>query len=54
MKTMRDNYLGYEIDFSLHIEGYRVMIGNRVVYQSRSYDDACLWIEEHAFKRVAS
>lgn len=42
----RDNYLGYEIDYSKDHDGYRVMMGDEIVHTALSYDAACIWIEE--------
>jgi hypothetical protein len=43
----RDNYLGYEIEYTKERDGYRVMVEDEVVFEATSYDDACVWIEQH-------
>lgn len=51
----RDRYLGYEIDYSNDHDGYRVIaevckddgsFERQIVHEAKSYDDACVWIEE--------
>jgi hypothetical protein len=50
---MRDNYLGYAIDYSSDRDGYRVMVEDEVVYETTSYDDACIWAELQAERRAS-
>jgi hypothetical protein len=42
----RDIYRGYEIDYSVDHEGYRVFKGGELVHTSQSYDGAALWIDQ--------
>jgi hypothetical protein len=50
--TMRDNYMGFQIDYSSQRDGYRVMMENEVVKEFDSYDAACLWVENYQSRFV--